>query len=102
MCCSWSGGKSSARGGGSLLPSIPPAPIFLSPPPESAVHLAPQIADDSRAISSQVFELNWSEQYHLCLLKGRAGEELGGGQKAATCNHQSLFSNMQSAQLAPL
>lgn len=45
----------------------------FTPPPESPVHLAPQIAYDSRTISSRGFELNWSEQYHLCLLKGRSG-----------------------------
>lgn len=63
----------------SLFPPFLPLPRFIvsplpSPPPlESAVHLAPQIAYDSRAISSPGFELNWSEQYHLCLLKGRSG-----------------------------
>lgn len=63
----------------SLFPPFLPLPRFIvsplpSPPLlESAVHLAPQIAYDSRAISSPGFELNWSEQYHLCLLKGRSG-----------------------------
>lgn len=61
----------SSRSLASSSPLSPPLPS--SPPPESAVHLAPQIAYDSRAISSPGFELNWSEQYHLCLLKGRSG-----------------------------
>lgn len=76
MCCCWIG---RAQRGGSFFPSLcslhSSRPYFnvFSPPPESAVHLAPQIAYDSRAISSRGFELNWSEQYHLCLLKGRSG-----------------------------
>lgn len=63
----------------SLFPPFLPLSPFqtylnvFSPPLESAVHLAPQIAYDSNAISSRGFELNWSEQYHLCLLKGRSG-----------------------------
>lgn len=93
MCCCWMG-RAQREGGGaggrpssllrphpslSLFPPFLPRPRFIvsplpsPPPPESAVHLAPQIAYDSRAISSPGFELNWSEQYHLCLLKGRSG-----------------------------
>lgn len=93
MCCCWTVGAQQ-EGRSFLLrplsvPSSPPHSLSFSPTSsalESAVHLAPQIASDSRAISSRRFELNWSEQYHLCLLEGRCGssccsadwEELGG------------------------
>lgn len=123
-------GKSSA--GGFLLPSLCSLHssrsyfffFFSSPPLESAVHLTPQIAYDSRAISSPGFELNWSEQYHLCLLKGRSGsrccsaernqeEREGwwmvdggwgehGGQKSCYLQPSKPQFHMQSAQLAPL
>lgn len=94
-----------------LAPFQPPLNVF-SPPPESAVHPAPQIAYDSRAISSRGFELNWSEQYHLCLLKGRSGSHCcsaeknheggHGGQKSCYLQPSKPVFHMQSAQLAPL
>lgn len=111
----------------SLFPPFLPLLLFFffsSPPLESAVHLTPQIAYDSRAISSPGFELNWSEQYHLCLLKGRSGsrccsaernqeEREGwwmvdggwgehGGQKSCYLQPSKPQFHMQSAQLAPL
>lgn len=119
MCCCWTVGAQQEGRSFLLLPlsvpSSPPHSLSFSPTSsalESAVHLAPQIASDSRAISSRRFELNWSEQYHLCLLEGRCGSSCcsaernweegevwwgrkerarrGVKKKAATCNHQSL------------
>lgn len=80
MCCCWTVGAQQEGRSFLLLPlsvpSSPPHSLSFSPTSsalESAVHLTPQIASDSRAISSRRFELNWSEQYHLCLLEGRCG-----------------------------